>query len=63
MVKRFVDEKQEEHFIAIYRDQQQNIWRVSDRDNVQIINDPFAHNRGLIVTLFYSAINNNMFGS
>ena len=61
MVKRFVDDKQEEHFIAIYRDIQQNIWRVSDRDNVQVINDPFLHNQGLIITLFYSAIN-NMFG-
>ena len=62
MVKRFVDDKQEEHFIAIYKDMQQNIWRVSDRDNVQVINDPFLHNQGLIITLFYSAINNNMFG-
>ena len=65
MVKRFVDDKQEEHFIAIYKDVQQNmqnIWRVSDRDNVQVINDPFLHNQGLIITLFYSAINNNMFG-
>ena len=64
MVKRFVDDKQEEHFIAIYKDVQQNmqnIWRVSDRDNVQVINDPFLHNQGLIITLFYSAIN-NMFG-
>ena len=64
MVKRFVDDKQEEHFIAIYKDVQQNmqnIWRVSDRDNVQVINDPFLHNQGLIITLFYSAINNNMF--
>ena len=64
MVKRFVDDKQEEHFIAIYKDvqqNQQNIWRVSDRDNVQVINDPFLHNQGLIITLFYSAINNNMF--
>ena len=61
MVKRFVDDKQEEHFVAIYRDIQQNIWRVSDRDNVQVINDPFLHNQGLIITLFYSAIN-NMFG-
>ena len=61
MVKRFVDDKQEEHFVAIYIDIQQNIWRVSDRDNVQVINDPFLHNQGLIITLFYSAIN-NMFG-
>ena len=64
IVKRFVDDKQEEHFIAIYKDvqqNQQNIWRVSNRDNVQVINDPFLHNQGLIITLFYSAIN-NMFG-
>ena len=58
MVKRFVDDKQEEHFIAIYKDIKQNFWRVSDRDNVQMISDPFSHNKGLIITLFYSAINN-----
>jgi serine/threonine protein kinase len=58
MVKRFVDDKQEEHFVAIYKDIKQNFWRVSDRDNVQMINDPFSHNKGLIITLFYSAINN-----
>jgi hypothetical protein len=58
MVKRFVDDKQEEHFVAIYKDINQNFWRVSDRDNVQMISDPFSHNKGLIITLFYSAINN-----
>ena len=58
MVKRFVDDKQEEHFVAIYKDIKQNFWRVSDRDNVQMISDPFSHNKGLIITLFYSAINN-----
>lgn len=57
LVKRFVDEKQEEHFIAIYKDMQTNNWRISDRDNVGFINDPFAHNQGLIIVLFYAAIN------
>ena len=57
MVKRFVDKKQEEHFIAIYYDMKQNCWKLSDRDNVSMINDPFSHNEGLTVVLFYSAIN------
>ena len=57
LVKRFVDEKQEEHFIAIYKDMQINAWRLSDRENVKIIDDPFSHKEGLIIQLFYSAVN------
>jgi hypothetical protein len=57
LVKRFVDEKQEEHFIAIYRDMQINAWRLSDREKVEIIDNPFSHKEGLIIQLFYSAVN------
>ena len=57
LVKRFVDEKQEEHFIAIYRDMQINAWRFSDREDVKIIDNPFSHKEGLIIQLFYSAVN------
>ena len=58
IIKRFVDDKQEEHFISIYWDSQQNFWKISDRDAIATINDPLSHNLGLPVVLFYSAINN-----
>ena len=56
MVKRVVNEKKEEYFVAIYLDRQQNTWKLSDRKGISIIPNPFAHNEGLIVVLFYSAV-------
>ena len=56
LVRRFVDENQEEHFIAIYRDMQANVWRISDREKVEIIKDPFSYKNGLVILVFYSAI-------
>ena len=58
IVKRVVDKKNEEHFIAIYKNQKQNIWIKSEREIVTSIMDPFSDNEGLILMLFYSAINN-----
>ena len=57
LVRRFVDENQEEHFIAIYRDMQANVWRISDREKVEIIKDPHSYKNGLVILVFYSAIN------
>ena len=57
IVKRMVDAKQDEYFIAIYKDVQQNIWKLCDRNTVTIIQNPLAHKEGLVVVLFYSAIN------
>ena len=57
LVRRFVDENQEEHFIAIYRDMEANVWRISDREKVEIIKDPFSYKNGLVILVFYSAIN------
>ena len=56
LVRRFVDENQEEHFIAIYRDMQAKVWRISDREKVEIIKDPFSYKNGLVILVFYSAI-------
>ena len=56
LVRRFVDENQEEHFIAIYRDTEANVWRISDREKVEIIKDPFSYKNGLVILVFYSAI-------
>ena len=57
LVRRFVDENQEEHFIAIYRDMQAKVWRISDREKVEIIKDPHSYKNGLVILVFYSAIN------
>ena len=57
MVKRYIDENQEEHFIAIYWNTKQNVWQYSDRDKVSVINDPFTHQGGVEIMLFYAAIN------
>ena len=56
IVKRILDTNKEEYFIAIYLDRKKNIWKLSERDKISIIPDPFAHNEGLIIVLFYSAI-------
>ena len=59
MVKRIVDDRQKENFIAIYYNSQQNKWKLSNKDNVSDISNPFEHKEGLVVLLFYSGIINN----
>ena len=58
MVKRIVDDRQQEKFIAIYYDSQNKNWKLSDKNEVSIISNPFEHNQGLVVLLFYSGIIN-----
>ena len=58
MVKRIVDDRQQESFIAIYFDFINQVWKLSDKDEISVIPNPFAHNQGLVVLLFYSGINN-----
>ena len=60
MVKRIVDDRQKENFIAIYYDFKQNKWKLSNKDNVSDISNPFEHKEGLVVLLFYSGIINNL---
>ena len=55
IVKRSLDEKNEEHFIAIYKDKN-NRWKKSEREKVEDIMDPLADKDGLVIMLFYSAI-------
>ena len=33
-----------------------NVWRISDREKVEIIKDPFSYKNGLVILVFYSAI-------
>jgi len=58
IVKRILDANKEEYFIAIYldRNKNKNEWKLSDRDTISIIPDPFAHKEGLTIVLFYSAV-------
>ena len=58
MVKRIVDDRQQENFIAIYHDSQNKNWKLSDKDQVSVISNPFEHKQGLVVLLFYSGIIN-----
>ena len=47
--------KNDEHFIAIYKDKN-NRWKKSEREKVEDIMDPLADKDGLVIMLFYSAI-------
>ena len=58
-VKRFYDEKNGEYFEAIYREQKNNIWKkynARNEKNTADIMDPLVEDDGLIVMLFYSAV-------
>ena len=58
-VKRFFDKKNGEYFAAIYRDQTSNTWKKYNAkcdNNAPNIMDPLVEDDGLIVMLFYSAI-------
>ena len=54
IVKRIKNDKEQEHFIAIYFDQKDNAWKIFEKNEVTSITDPFAHKKGLILVLFYS---------
>ena len=56
IVKRMVDNKGTEYYISIYLDPNNNCWIISDRYNLTPIQNPFIHNQGLVMLLFYSAI-------
>ena len=58
IMKRMINSKGDEYFIAIYKDQQNNTWKITDRDKVKEIKYPLSHKEGLIVTLFYSPVIN-----
>ena len=56
IVKRMIDHKGAEYYISIYLDPNKNCWILSDRYNLSPINNPFNHNQGMAMLLFYSAI-------
>ena len=53
VVKRVVDNKGAEYYIAIYLHPYQNCWVLSDRYNLTQINNPY-HIQGMEMLLFYS---------
>ena len=59
VVKRVVDNKGAEYYIAIYLHPYQNCWVLSDRYNLTQINNPY-HIQGMEMLLFYSAIPTNI---
>ena len=59
IVKRFFDKKNGEYFSSIYRDRKNNTWKKyngKNEKNVSNILDPLVDDDGLIVMLFYSAV-------
>ena len=60
VVKRVVDNKGAEYYIAIYLHPYQNCWVLSDRYNLTQINNPKYHIQGMEMLLFYSAIPTNI---
>ena len=55
IVKRMADNKGDEYYISIYLDPFQNSWMICEKNNLIPINNPFMHNGGLVMILFYSA--------
>jgi serine/threonine protein kinase len=55
VIKRMVDNKGGEYYIALYFDSFQNSWILSEKNSLTKINNPLMHNQGLVLILFYSA--------
>ena len=63
IIKRIVDNKGFEYYIALYLDFSQNSWMVSEKGKITKIGNPLNHNNGMVMQLFYySAVTSN-FGS
>ena len=58
IIKRMIDSDSYEYFIAIYKDNKSNSWKISDRNNINDIEDPLSHKEGIVTTLFYSSVIN-----
>ena len=55
VIKRMVDNKGGEYYIALYYDSFQNSWILSEKNTLTKLNNPLMHNQGLVLILFYSA--------
>ena len=60
IVKRVVDNKGAEYYIAIYLNPYQKCWVISDIYNLTPINNPKYDNLGMEIFLFYSVIPTNI---
>ena len=56
IVKRMIDNKGNEYYIAVYFDQFLSSWVISEKKRLTRINNPFEHKEGMVLLLFYSAI-------
>ncbi len=56
IVKRVVDNKDFESYIAIYFDPFKNTWILSDKNGISQVYDPLFNKDGMVMLLFYSAI-------
>ena len=55
IVKRMLDNKKAEYYISIYFDPFNKCWMLCEKNNLIQIQNPFMHNEGLVMILFYSA--------
>ena len=55
IVKRDIDNKNEEFYISLYLDPYKGIWMISNKYGIMEIGDPLNHNEGMVMALFYSA--------
>ena len=60
IIKRIVDNKGFEYYIALYLDFTQNSWMASEKGKITKIGNPLNHNNGMVMQLFYySAVTSN----
>ena len=63
IIKRIVDNKGFEYYIALYLDFSQNSWMVSEKGKITKIGNPLNHNNGMVMQLFYYSPVTSNFGS
>ena len=63
IIKRIVDNKGFEYYIALYLDFTQNSWMASEKGKITKIGNPLNHNNGMVMQLFYYSPVTSNFGS
>ena len=63
IIKRIVDNKGFEYYIALYLDSFQNSWMVSEKGKLTKIGNPLNHNNGMVMQLFYCSAVTSNFGN
>ena len=54
IVKRAIDNKNEEYYISLYLNPFIGKWMISNKYGIMEIDDPLNHNEGMVMVLFYS---------